>query len=177
MAVEVAATQSISMRWRATANSEPSAGEARRGSMSGVDSGLRRFSWPNETETYRAARDDLTRAEHRLSAAIEEVAQRRRDLTPGGALPAGFRVRRGPPDIDVCDDAGIESIMNVTSILRKLLRNPVAYDNNNEGTPPAGQPAAGRAVRPSQSCAASSSVASGSSVVTSSSSSFVSRLS
>lgn len=46
--------------------------------------------YPNESESYRSAREDLLEAEIALRAQVESVAQQRRNLPPGGALKEDY---------------------------------------------------------------------------------------
>jgi predicted dithiol-disulfide oxidoreductase (DUF899 family) len=46
--------------------------------------------FPRESEAYRAARDDLLRAEMELRRQIEAVATQRRDLPLGGEVPEDY---------------------------------------------------------------------------------------
>jgi predicted dithiol-disulfide oxidoreductase (DUF899 family) len=46
--------------------------------------------FPNESPEYRAARDALTKAETELTRRIEEVAEQRRQLPPGGEVPEDY---------------------------------------------------------------------------------------
>ncbi len=46
--------------------------------------------WPNETQTYRAARDELLAAEAALRKQAEAVAERRRNLPPGGEIKEDY---------------------------------------------------------------------------------------
>jgi predicted dithiol-disulfide oxidoreductase (DUF899 family) len=48
------------------------------------------FRFPGESAEYRAARDELLRAEIELRRATEAVAARRRALPPGGLAPADY---------------------------------------------------------------------------------------
>lgn len=48
-------------------------------------------SFPGESAEYRARREELLEAEARLRAQIEEVAELRRGLPPGGAVAADYR--------------------------------------------------------------------------------------
>jgi predicted dithiol-disulfide oxidoreductase (DUF899 family) len=51
--------------------------------------------FPGESPSYRAARDDLLRAEIELRRATEAVAEARRRLPPGGVVPSDY-VFHGP---------------------------------------------------------------------------------
>jgi len=55
--------------------------------------------WPGETPEYRAARNALTDAEHHLTRTVERVAQLRRELPPGGAVPEDYVFAEGPRDL------------------------------------------------------------------------------
>lgn len=52
------------------------------------------LTYPNESETYRAARDKLLEAEVALRAQIEAVAEQRRALPPGGEVPQDYVFER-----------------------------------------------------------------------------------
>jgi predicted dithiol-disulfide oxidoreductase (DUF899 family) len=53
--------------------------------------------FPNESPEYRAARDALTQAETELTRRIEEVAEQRRQLPPGGEIPEDYAFTELPP--------------------------------------------------------------------------------
>lgn len=55
---------------------------------------------PGESAGYRAARDELTAAEHELTAATERVAALRRALPPGGLVPEDYVFTEGPDDLE-----------------------------------------------------------------------------
>ena len=55
--------------------------------------------FPNEPPGYRAARDDLTRAETELTRQVEAVAAQRRSLPAGGAVPEDYTFTEGPADL------------------------------------------------------------------------------
>lgn len=55
--------------------------------------------FPNETDVYRSARDELLKAEMALRMQAEEVAALRRDLPPGGALKEDYALIEGPTDL------------------------------------------------------------------------------
>lgn len=57
--------------------------------------------FPGESPEYRAARDDLTKAETELTRRIEEVAAQRRNLPPGGVVPEDYTFAEGPADLHV----------------------------------------------------------------------------
>jgi predicted dithiol-disulfide oxidoreductase (DUF899 family) len=48
------------------------------------------MNWPNESEEYRAARDELLQAEIALRRQEEAVATQRRALPPGGEVPEDY---------------------------------------------------------------------------------------
>jgi predicted dithiol-disulfide oxidoreductase (DUF899 family) len=52
------------------------------------------LSFPNESDAYRAARNDLLEAEIALRAQIEAVAAQRRALPPGGTVPQDYVFER-----------------------------------------------------------------------------------
>jgi predicted dithiol-disulfide oxidoreductase (DUF899 family) len=56
--------------------------------------------FPGESSDYRAARDDLLRAEMALRKRIEEVAAMRRDLPLGGVVPEDYEFTEGGADLD-----------------------------------------------------------------------------
>lgn len=55
--------------------------------------------YPGESAAYRAARDELLRAEVELIAHIERVAAMRRALPPGGVLKKDYVFEEGPADL------------------------------------------------------------------------------
>jgi len=55
--------------------------------------------FPNETDSYHAARDTLLTAEIELRAKVEEVAALRRSLPLGGALKEDYVLTEGPADL------------------------------------------------------------------------------
>lgn len=55
--------------------------------------------FPNESSQYRAARDELTRAEAELTRQIEQVAAQRRALPLGGMVPEDYEFTEGPADL------------------------------------------------------------------------------
>jgi len=55
--------------------------------------------FPNESPEYRAARDELARAEAELTRQIEAVAAQRRALPLGGALAEDYVFTAGPADL------------------------------------------------------------------------------
>lgn len=55
--------------------------------------------YPNESEEYRDARDELLRAEVELIAQIERVAALRRSLPTGGELKEDYEFEEGPADL------------------------------------------------------------------------------
>lgn len=59
--------------------------------------------FPNESEAYRAARNDLLKAEMELRAKVEEVAALRRTLPLGGALKEDYLLTEGPADLSAGD--------------------------------------------------------------------------
>jgi predicted dithiol-disulfide oxidoreductase (DUF899 family) len=59
-----------------------------------MDMGALRF--PNESDEYRSARDELTRAEVELTLQIEAVAEQRRALPLGGEVPEDYAFAEGP---------------------------------------------------------------------------------
>ena len=80
------------------------------------------LSYPNESATYRDARNKLLDAEIALRAQIEAVAAQRRALPPGGEVPqdyvfervganampdpakwGSFAICRGKPTIEACN--------------------------------------------------------------------------
>ena len=56
--------------------------------------------FPGEGSGYRAARDELLRAEAGLRSKIEEVAKLRRSLPEGGAVPQDYVFEEGGADLD-----------------------------------------------------------------------------
>jgi predicted dithiol-disulfide oxidoreductase (DUF899 family) len=63
-----------------------------------------RYFFPNESDSYRARRDELVELEKDLRARIEAVAQKRRELPPGGRLKEDYRFER------VRDDGGLHEV-------------------------------------------------------------------
>lgn len=59
-----------------------------------ADSSFPRLSFPNESASYRAARNTLLDAEIALRRQIETVARMRRALPPGGVVPEDFVFER-----------------------------------------------------------------------------------
>ena len=51
---------------------------------------MNHISYPNESVEYRAARNELLKAEMELRAQIERVAEQRRELPPGGLLKEDY---------------------------------------------------------------------------------------
>lgn len=56
---------------------------------------LHDMRFPNEDSAYRAARDELLRAEAELRRQIERVAAQRRALPPGGVVPEDYVFQEG----------------------------------------------------------------------------------
>lgn len=54
--------------------------------------------FPGESAEYRAARDALLTAEHELTRQVEAVAEQRRALPLGGAVPQDYEFTEGPAD-------------------------------------------------------------------------------
>jgi predicted dithiol-disulfide oxidoreductase (DUF899 family) len=65
-----------------------------------LQSPLHSVRFPGESDSYRAARDDLLHAEMALRRNIEEVAALRRKLPLGGAVPEDYGFEEGAPDLD-----------------------------------------------------------------------------
>src|ERR1700686_2999356 len=65
-----------------------------------LQSPLHSVRFPGESESYRAARNDLLYAEIALRKQIEAVAELRRKLPLGGALPQDYAFEEGPADLD-----------------------------------------------------------------------------
>ena len=55
------------------------------------------MKFPNETKTYRGARDKLLRAEMALRKRVEQVAAMRRKLPAGGKVPEDYAFEEGEP--------------------------------------------------------------------------------
>ena len=51
--------------------------------------------YPNESREYRDARDLLLKDEQELIDKVKSVAERRRNLPPGGAVERGLRLPMG----------------------------------------------------------------------------------
>jgi len=56
--------------------------------------------FPGESKAYRAARNNLLKAEMELRRKIESVAALRRKLPPGGPVPEDYEFEEGAADID-----------------------------------------------------------------------------
>ena len=69
-----------------------------------------RYTLPEESQTYRQARDRLLEAEMALRDQRERVAQLRRDLPPGPA-PRDYLFREGPADLERNDPAGFRDTL------------------------------------------------------------------
>src|SRR5260370_23014276 len=61
--------------------------------MTATPEQLHDLRFPNESDEYRQARDDLLSAELELRAHTEAVAERRRQLPLGGAVPDDYEFR------------------------------------------------------------------------------------
>src|SRR5579859_5901554 len=61
---------------------------------------LHRERFPNESRAYRAARNDLLKAEIELRRKIESVAALRRKLPAGGPIPEDYEFEEGAADLD-----------------------------------------------------------------------------
>lgn len=59
------------------------------------------YRFPNESDDYRASRDELLELEKDLRAHTEAVAQKRRELPLGGRLKEDYRFERLGPEGDV----------------------------------------------------------------------------
>ena len=59
------------------------------------------YRFPNESDDYRARRDELLELEKDLRAAVKSVAQRRRELPLGGRLKEDYRFERVGADGEV----------------------------------------------------------------------------
>ena len=57
--------------------------------------------FPNESEAYRTARNELLQAEMNLRRNIEEVAALRRKLPLGGKIPEDYVFEEGSPDLEI----------------------------------------------------------------------------
>jgi predicted dithiol-disulfide oxidoreductase (DUF899 family) len=60
---------------------------------------MSRVRFPGETPEYRAARDALTEAETDLTRLVEDVAELRRRLPPGGTVTQDYAFTEGPPGL------------------------------------------------------------------------------
>lgn len=65
-----------------------------------LQSPLHSIRFPGETDSYRAGRNELLRAEIALRKQIEEVAALRRKLSLGGAVPEDYVFEEGAADLD-----------------------------------------------------------------------------
>jgi predicted dithiol-disulfide oxidoreductase (DUF899 family) len=61
---------------------------------------LHAHRFPNESDAYRSARDELLQAEINLRRNIEDVAALRRKLPLGGKTPVDYVFEEGSPDLD-----------------------------------------------------------------------------
>lgn len=61
---------------------------------------LHSHRFPNESDAYRSARDELLRAEIGLRRNIEEVAALRRKLPLGGKIPKDYVFEEGSPELE-----------------------------------------------------------------------------
>jgi predicted dithiol-disulfide oxidoreductase (DUF899 family) len=64
-----------------------------------ASSALHQERFPGESSTYRAARNNLLKAEMELRKKIESVAALRRKLPPGGPVPEDYEFEEGAADI------------------------------------------------------------------------------
>jgi predicted dithiol-disulfide oxidoreductase (DUF899 family) len=60
---------------------------------------LHQERFPNESKSYRAARNDLLKAEVELRRKMESVAALRRKLPPGGPVPEDYEFEEGAADL------------------------------------------------------------------------------
>jgi predicted dithiol-disulfide oxidoreductase (DUF899 family) len=58
------------------------------------------FRFPNESDSYRSARNQLLQAEIDLRRRVEEVAVLRRQLPPGGEISEDYIFEEGPADLN-----------------------------------------------------------------------------
>ena len=63
-------------------------------------SALHSVRFPNESDSYRSARNDLLRAEVALRRQLEVVAELRRNLPLGGIVPQDYVFEEGEADLD-----------------------------------------------------------------------------
>ena len=63
-------------------------------------SALHSVRFPNESDSYRAARNDLLQAELALRKQIEVVAELRRKLPQGGEVPQDYAFEEGAAELD-----------------------------------------------------------------------------
>ncbi|AMO99378.1 hypothetical protein CAter10_1614 [Collimonas arenae] len=61
---------------------------------------IHQVRFPEESDVYRTARDDLLQAELELRRQLEWVAALRRNLPLGGALKEDYVFDEGDPDLD-----------------------------------------------------------------------------
>src|ERR1051325_3165988 len=80
--------------------------------------------FPNEPPEYRAARDELLRAEVELRDKTEEVAALRRTLPLGGKVPEDYVFEEGATDID---EHGVEREVRLSELFRPGLDTLVLY--------------------------------------------------
>jgi len=73
--------------------------------------------FPNESVEYRAARDALLAAEINLRREIEQVAQLRRALPPGGAIPKDYRLEGEDGPVSVSELFGDKQTLAIYSMM------------------------------------------------------------
>lgn len=73
--------------------------------------------FPNESEEYRRARDALLAEEIELRRHIERVAEQRRQLPPGGEVPANYRFEGGNGPVTLSDLFGDKDTLAVYSYM------------------------------------------------------------
>jgi len=85
---------------------------------------LHSVRFPDETPEYRAARDELLRAEMDLRDQMEAVAAQRRALPLGGKIPEDYVFEEGATDID---EHGTEREVRMSELFRPGMDSLVLY--------------------------------------------------
>jgi len=80
--------------------------------------------FPGETKEYREARDRLLVAERDLRRQVEQVAEMRRKLPPGGKIPQNYTFREGAPDLG--DKTTVRDV-TLTDLFRPGMNTLVLY--------------------------------------------------
>ena len=89
-----------------------------------MSTSLHSVRFPEESEPYRRARDELLRAEIDLRTRLEEVAAMRRRLPLGGELRDDYVFEEGAPDLD---DSHAVRTVRMSQLFRPGTDSLVAY--------------------------------------------------